>query len=166
MDQLKAFSWDGIVDRRVEPKPIEKPAPGEERLTSVLRLMNSSGDPSNSAPPTRRSSPEDWTQLIERVRTAASRVREVETQAQEQELRVQDLLERVREDMASANERVKAAEAHARDIQMRADALLKAADERVKAAEERARLAEEWLARIYDTIASEFAFAQPEKRSA
>jgi hypothetical protein len=166
VNQIKAFSWNGMIDVRAEPKPNDKPAPADQRLTSVLRLMNASDDGALIEPPSRKSAPEDWTHLIERVRDAASRAREVEAQAHEQELRVQDLLERVREDMASANERVKAAEAQARDAQVRADALLKAADERVRAAEERARLAEEWLARVYDTIASEFAFAQPEKRPA
>ena len=50
------------------------------------------------------------------------------------------------------------------EIQSRADALLKAADEKVKAAEERARIAEEWLTRVYDTIASEFAVEPVKQR--
>ncbi|KAB1072906.1 hypothetical protein F6X53_27705 [Methylobacterium soli] len=147
-------------------KPLDRADPSEAHLSSVLRLISPADEIADKSPPTRRSSPEEWSHLIERVRSAATRVREVETEAHEQELRVQELLERVREDITSANERVKAAETHTREIQLRADALLKAADERVRAAEERARIAEEWLARVYDTVASEFAFAQPEKRTA
>ena len=166
MDKLKKFSWDDVLANRAEVKPSESIKPTDTHLSGVLRFINPSEEIESSAPPTRRSSPQEWSHLIERVRSAATRVREVETEAHEQELRVQELLERVREDIANANERVKAAEAHTRENQARADALLKAADERVRAAEERARIAEEWLGRVYDTIASEFAFAQPEKRTA
>ena len=42
----------------------------------------------------------------------------------------------------------------------------KPADEKVKAAEERARVAEEWLTRVYDTIASEFAIEPAAKQIA
>jgi hypothetical protein len=166
VDKLKTFSWDAVLPSKADGKVFETTQADTTHLTGMLRLINPSEAIDTSAPPTRRSSPQEWSHLIERVRSAATRVREVETEAHEQELRVQDLLERVREDIANANERVKAAEAHTREIQARADALLKAADERVRAAEERARIAEEWLGRVYDTIASEFAFAQPEKRSA
>jgi predicted transcriptional regulator len=166
VDQRKKLSWDDILNQSSEPKPLDRAEPSEPHLNSVLRLITPADEVADKLPPTRRSSPEEWSHLIERVRSAATRVREVETEAHEQELRVHELLERVREDIANANERVKAAEAHTREIQARADALLKAADERVRVAEERARIAEEWLARVYDTIASEFAFAQPEKRTA
>ena len=115
---------------------------------------------------TRHSAPEDWSDLVERVRMTAARIREVEADAQEQELRVRDLLERVREDIKAAHDRTQAAEAHARDVQIRTESLLKAADERVKAAEERARIAESWLTLVRKTFAEEFEAAKVEKRSA
>ncbi|KAB1070116.1 hypothetical protein [Methylobacterium planeticum] len=166
MDKLKKLPWDEILAVKTEIGPSERADLSDNHLNSVLRLINPADKPTPGSVPTRKSSPEEWAQLIDRVRSAATRVREVESEAHEQELRVQELLERVREDITGANERVRAAEAQTREIQARADALLKAADERVRAAEERARLAEEWLGRVYDTIASEFAFAHPEKHSA
>lgn len=138
----------------------------DTHLANVLRLVGPLDDTGSGAAPTRRSSPQDWSKLIERVRHAANHAREVEAQSQEQELRVQEVLDRVREDVRNAAERVRAAEARTADIQSRADALLKAADERVKAAEERARVAEEWLTRVYDTIASEFTVEPDVKRTA
>lgn len=139
---------------------IAKSAPSEKdeqpSLTSILRVIGPLDKLSSDLPPTRYSPSQDWSDLIERVRSAAARVREVEADAHEQELRVRELLERVREDMKAANERAAAAEAHVRDVQTRTDALLRAANERVKAAEDRAKTAEEWLAQISQTLEEEF----------
>ena len=135
-------------------------------VSSVLRVVGpSDGLPSNK-PPARESAPDDWSDLVDRVRATAARVREVEADAAEQELRVRDLLERVREDIRAAHDRTQAAEAHARDVQIRSEALLKAADERVRAAEERARIAESWLTLVKKTFAEEFDGAKVEKQSA
>ena len=112
-----------------------------------------------------RSSPQDWSKLIDRVRQAAQHAREVEAQAQAQDLRVQEVLDRVRQDVQNAAESVRVAEARTTEIQSRADALLKAADKKVLAAEERARIAEEWLARLHETIVTEFA-GDPESKQA
>ncbi|WP_156647710.1 hypothetical protein [Methylobacterium sp. Leaf87] len=133
------------------------------KLTNVLRVFGSSGDGYAQSAPNRNSPPQDWSQLIERVRSAALRVREVEADAHDQELRVRELLKNVQEDIKTANERVRAAEAHARDIQNRADALLKAADDRVRAAEERARVAEEWLTQLSITIIDGFGDSKTER---
>lgn len=162
MDTAKKFSWESLspVDA-----PVSESGP-EAQLTKVLRLVGPLDDIGGGLPPTRRSSPQDWSLLIDRVRHAATRAREVEAQAQDQEQRIQELLERAREDLKLAAERVRAAEARTADIQGRADVLLNAADERVKAAEERARIAEEWLSRVYDTIANEFAVEATAKRTA
>lgn len=158
MDPAKRYPWDQASEAPDDPD-------ADAQLSTVLRLVGPLDDIAGGTAPTRRSSPQDWAKLIDRVRNAASHAREVEAQAHEQELRVQEVLDRVREDVRNAAERVRAAEARAADIQSRADALLRAADERVKAAEERARVAEEWLTRVYDTIASEFG-AEPPKRPA
>lgn len=132
-------------------------------LASILRVVNPSDRLSADAALNHRATPQDWSDLIDRVRMAANRVREAEADAHEQETRVRELLDRVREDMKVAHERIKAAEAHAQEIQTRSDALLKAADARTKDAEERARTAEAWLAKISSTITEEFA-AKDEKR--
>lgn len=135
----------------------------EKKLTNVLRVFGSAGEGAYNTPPNRNSPSQDWSKLIDRVRSAALRVREVEAEAHEQELQVRDILQRVQEDIKSANERVRAAEAKARDIQARADALLRAADERVKAAEERARVAEEWLTQLSITIIDGFEGGKSER---
>ncbi|WP_292514588.1 hypothetical protein [Methylobacterium sp.] len=125
-------------------------------LSNVLRLVDSYDDLDDGAPPSRPSSSQDWSNLINRIHQAAKHVREVEVQAHEQKLRIQELLKLAREDVTLANERARVSDARASEMQVRSEALLKAADERVKAAEERARIAEGWLTRVYDTIASEF----------
>jgi len=162
MDPAKKFSWESLSPLDA---PVSEPGP-DAQLTKVLRLVGPLDDIGGGSAPTRRSSPQDWSLLIDRVRHAATHAREVEAQAQEQELRVQGLLERAREDLKLAAERVRAAEARTADIQSRADVLLNAADERVKAAEERARIAEEWLSRVYDTIADEFSVDAAAKQTA
>ena len=162
MDPAQKFSWESLA-------PLDAPVgePGSEaRLSKVLRLVGPLDDIGGGLPPTRRSSPQDWSLLIDRVRHAATHAREVEAQAQEQEQRLRDLLERAREDLKLAAERVRTAEARTADIQSRADVLLNDADERVKSAEERARIAEEWLSRVYDTIANEFSVEATAKRTA
>ncbi|MCJ2076671.1 hypothetical protein MKK68_13560 [Methylobacterium sp. E-016] len=159
----KRYPWES-------PSELEAPtnvtSSTDTHLANVLRLVGPLDDIGGGGAPTRRSSPQDWSKLIERVRHAANHAREVEAQAQEQELRVQEVLDRVREDVRNAAERVRVAEARTAEIQSRADAMLKLADERVKAAEERARIAEEWLTRVYDTIASEFPLEPDVKRTA
>ncbi|WP_289015452.1 hypothetical protein [uncultured Methylobacterium sp.] len=98
-----------------------------------------------------------WSELIKRVRAAANQLRQTEADAEEQERRVQDLLGKVREDIAHAGERVKAAEARAREIEARAEVSIRAAEARAEAAEKRAAVAEEWLSRVQEAIAREFA---------
>ena len=163
MEPAKKLNW--VPPSRLEGRP---PAPEPEAradaaLSSILRVVRAA-DGHDAAPPSPPASAQEWAGLIDRVRAAAGRAREVEAQAQEQELRVQDLLERVREDVAAAGERVRAAEARALNIQAQAEARLRAAEARAEAAEERARIAEEWLARVHETITSEFA-AFPESRT-
>lgn len=136
---------------------------GDKNLTNVLRVFSSVGEGSSSSAPTRNSSSQDWSKLIDRVRSAAIRVKEVEADAREQEFRVREILQSVQEDIKLANERVRLAETNARDIQARADALLKAADDRVKAAEERARVAEEWLTQLSITIIDGFEAGNAER---
>ncbi|TXM66242.1 hypothetical protein [Methylobacterium sp. WL120] len=162
MDAAKKYSWESL-------SPLDAPvskSSSDAELANVVRLIGRLDDIGGGLPPTRRSSPQDWSLLIDRVRHAATHAREVEAQAQEQEQRVHELLERAREDLKLAAERVRDAEARTADIQSRADVLLNAADERVKAAEERARIAEEWLSRVYDTIANEFRVEATAKRTA
>lgn len=129
-------------------------------LTNILRLVGSFDELEDLTQPTHTSPSQDWSKLIDRIREAAKHAREVEAQSQEQELRVQQLLDRAREDLKAAADRVRAADARVAEMQARSEALLKAADERVKAAEKRARVAEEWLARVYETVASEFTVEQ------
>ena len=166
MDSMKRVSLSLQSERMSQPDmPLTDQGP-ESSLANVLRLVGSFDDLDNGAPPTRRSSAQDWSKLIERIRHAASHVRQVETQAHEQELRVQELLDRVREDVKNATIRVREADARTAEMQARSEALLKAADERVKAAEERARIAEEWLAHVHDTTAGEFVVEQDRKLTA
>lgn len=160
MNQVRKLTLGGTAEAEGEARLQRPPQPSEESLDAhlgqVLRLIGPFEELSAPVPPTRRSSPQEWSSLIERVRSAASHVRDVEAQAHEQELRVQDLLERVRVDIKKANDRVQAAETRTQEVQARAEALVRAADERAQAAEERARIAEEWLARVYETINTEF----------
>ena len=128
----------------------------QRTLASILRVIGPLDTLSLDEAPTRHSPSRDWSDLIEKVREAATRVREAEAAAQEQELHVREVLERVREDMKVANERAVAAEANARDVQLKTDALLKAARARVEAAETRAQIAEEWLAKVSQAIVTEF----------
>ena len=166
MDICKNLSLDDLLSPKAELKLIGAQEAADPRLSHIQRLLPPAHAGGGETPLAARASPGQWSDLIERVRNAATRVREAEAQAQEQEARVHDLLERVREDIASANARVKAAEAHTREIQAQAEALLKAAEERAAAVEERARVAEAWLARVYETITREFSFEQPESRIA
>lgn len=166
MDPITRFPWD-LPSERIPPADVQpEEAAATAHLATVVRLVSPAGDPEGGMPPTRRSSAQDWSKLIERIRHAAGHARDVEAQAHEQELRVQQLLDRVREDMKNAGERVRAADARVAEMQARSEALAKAADERVKAAEDRARIAEEWLARVYDTIATEFTVEQDRRRTA
>ncbi|TXN04282.1 hypothetical protein FV222_07690 [Methylobacterium sp. WL103] len=135
----------------------------DEQLANVVRLLPPLNDIEGGSPLTRRSSAQNWSKLIDRVRDAANHARDVEVQAREQELRINALFDRLREDVRCAGERVQESEARSVEIQIRADVLLRAADERikkaeeqVKAADERARTAENWLSRLYDTIEAEF----------
>ena len=141
-------------------------AGSDSTISNVLRLVGSFDELDDGALPMHRSSTQDWSIIIDRIHQAAKHVREVEVQAHEQEIRVQELLKLAQEDVTRATERARAADARASELQARSEALLKAADERVKAAEERARIAEGWLARVYDTIASEFSTKQEEKATA
>ena len=166
MDPMKRVP-QALPSKRTSRAEAQSAEPGfENSLANVLRLVGPFDDLDGGVPPTRRSSAQDWSKLIDRIRHAAHHAREVEAQAHEQELRVQELLDRVREDVKNASDRARAADARSAELQTRSDALLKAADERVKAAEERARIAEEWLARVYDTIASEFTVEQDRKLTA
>lgn len=166
MNKIEALMRDLSQEVGVEHQSSASVQNSQPSLSNVLRVIGPLDGLSMDMPLTRHSPPEDWSDLIERVRVTAARVREVEADAEEQELRVRDLLERVREDIKAANDRTQAAEAHARDIQIRTEALLKAADERVKAAEERARIAESWLTLLRKTFVEEFEAAKVEKRSA
>ncbi|MCC0808137.1 hypothetical protein FPV16_18300 [Methylobacterium sp. W2] len=163
MDQIEKIMRDLTKDFEAErqaPDAKQTPTPS---LAGILRVIGPSDRQTADFPSNHHATPQDWSDLIDRVRNAAHRVREAETEAQEQEIRVRELLDRVREDMTAAHNRVREAESHAQDIQTRSDALLKAADARIKEAEERARTAEAWLSKISMTITEEFA-AQDEKR--
>ena len=160
MSAAKQARWDLPS---VQASGLENPVTdtgSKSALTHVLRLVGPFDDLDHDAPPTRRSSGQDWSKLIDRIGQAAKHAREVEAQSQEQELRVQQLLDRARDDLKAAAERVRGADARVAEMQARSEAVLKSAEERVKAAEERARIAEDWLARVYETIASEFKVEQ------
>lgn len=163
MDPTKRAIWDLPFEQSsaLGTRPIE--AASDNSLSNVLRLVSPIDDLEGDMSPTRRSSAQDWSKLIDRIQHAAGHVRDVKAQAHEQDLRVQQLLDRVREDMKAAADRVRAADARVVEMQARSEALLKAADHRVKEAEDRARIAEEWLARVYDTIDSEFTIKQATK---
>ncbi len=156
MNNIEKLMRDLSKDTNGEPQVAAPEQGGPTSLANILRVIGPLDKLSSDLPPTRHSPPQDWSDLIERVRAAAARVREVEADAQEQELRVRELLDRVREDMKAANERALAAETHARDVQIRTEALLRAAEERVRTAETRAQMAEEWLAQVSQTIVDEF----------
>ena len=146
-------------------------APSEDPVfdtnsAKVVRLIEPAGNVGGALSSAPRSSPQDWSKLVDLVRDAGNYARETEARAQEQEFRVRQLLDQTREDIRNAAERVRAAEARTAEIQTQADALRKAAEQKVKVAEERAQAAEEWLVRIYDTIASEFAVEPASKQIA
>lgn len=159
----KQVRWERPSVQTFEPVTLANAKTTDGSLTNVLRLIGSFDDLDADGPPPRKSLDQDWSQLIDHIRDAASHVREVEAQSQVQELRVQQLLERARDDIKEAADRVRAADARAADVQARSEALLRAADERVKAAEERARIAEGWLAQIREAFASEFMTKQDTK---
>ncbi|WP_026597009.1 hypothetical protein [Methylobacterium sp. 77] len=163
MDQIEKIMRDLTKDFEDDQQASHSKQSAAAPLAGILRVISPSDRASADAPLNHRSTPQDWSDLIERVRTAATRVREAEADAHEQEMRVRELLDRVREDMKAAHERIRVAEAHAQEIQNRSDALLRAAEARARDAEERARTAEAWLAKIATTIAEEFA-AKDERR--
>ncbi len=159
MDIDRNMRWDRPLDLKVLGSEIamdeSSSAPkSTDALTNILRFVHSEAEPGASA---HLSSPQDWTNLIERVRAAAHHTRAVEAQAQEQEQRVQELLERVREDIKLASEKVRSAEAKAANVQAHAELRIRAAEERAAAAEERARIAEAWLKQVHEAVTSEFA---------
>ena len=166
MDSVKQTRWDLPSVQASEPATPAKNTAPDGSLTNVLRLTGAFDDLDSDARPARKSPVQNWSKLIDRIRDVANHTREVEAQSQEQVLHVQHLLDLAREDVKAAADRVRAADARAAETQARTEALLKAADERVKAAEERARIAEEWLARVYETIASEFTVEQDTKQVA
>lgn len=166
MSKIEAIMRDLSKEVGAEHQSLTAAQISQPSLSNVLRVIGPLDGLSMDMPLTRHSPPEDWSDLIERVRTTAARVREVEAEAEEQELRVRDLLERVREDIKAAHDSTQAAEARALDVQIRTEALLKAADERVKAAEERAKIAEGWLTLVRKTFAEEFEAVDVEKRLA
>lgn len=163
MDTVRRLHLDPVPPVDISPKSLAAPITARNPLTGVLRSLGASlDDQALSGPPP--ATAQDWSGLIDRVRAAASHAREVEAQANEQEQNVQDLLERVREDIRVAGERVRAAETRASLAEARAETRVRAAEQRAEAAEERARVGEEWLQRVYDTVASEFA-AIPSSKS-
>lgn len=163
MDQIEKIMRDLTKDFEAERQTSDTKQTPPSSLAGILRVIGPTDRQNTEFPLNQHATPQDWSDLIERVRNAAHRVREAEAEAHEQEIRVRELLDRVREDMTVAHDRIRAAESHAQDIQTRSDALLKAADARVKDAEERARSAEAWLSKISMTITEEFA-AKDEKR--
>lgn len=163
MEPAEKLHWAPTSRLEGRVRAAEPETRPDAALSSILRVVRASEGrptPQSGAP----ASAQEWAGLIERVRAAASRARDVEAQAQEQDQRVQDLLERVREDVSAASERVRAAEVRAEAIQAQAEARIRTAEARAEAAEERARIAEDWLARVHETITSEFA-AFPESRT-
>ncbi|KQP48796.1 hypothetical protein [Methylobacterium sp. Leaf106] len=163
MDQIEKIMRDLTKDFEAERQTFDAKQTPTPPLAGILRVIGPTDRQTADFPLNHHSTPQDWPDLIDRVRNAAHRVREAEAEAQEQEIRVRELLDRVREDMTAALNRIRAAESHAQDIQTRSDALLKAADARVKEAEERARTAEAWLSKISMTITEEFT-SKDEKR--
>lgn len=164
--------WAPPSRLEAQPRAVTPETRPDAALSSILRVVRApeGRDPAPPGPAASAqewagspASAQEWAGLIERVRSAASRAREVEAQAQEQDLRVQELLERVRADVAAADERARAAEVRSHAIQAQAEARIRAAEARAEAAEARARVAEDWLARVHETITSEFA-AFPESR--
>lgn len=155
MDPVKKPHLDLIAEIESRSDFVSSARGAKEPLTRVLRGLGSSLDdqPLASSSP---SSPQDWSALIERVRSVAVHAREVQKQAQEQDQRVQELLERVREDIQAASERVRVAEARTTSISVQAEERVREAERRAEIAEERARVAEEWLRRLHETVTAEF----------
>jgi hypothetical protein len=158
--------WDLPLVQASGPDTTAREATSERSLTKAVRLVTSHGDPAADALPVDKVPKEDWSKLIDRIRDVANHTRDVEAESREQEVHVQHLLDRAREDIMAAGARVQAADTRVAEIQARSEALLKAAEERVKAAEERTRIAEGWLARVYETIVSEFSVGQDTKQIA
>ena len=166
MSLANQVRWDLPLVQASGSDIIAQEANSDRSLTKALRLVAPLDGPDADAPPIATVPREDWSKLVDRIRDVANHTRQVEAESREQDVHVQQLLDRAREDIMAAGARVQAADTRVAEIQARSEALLKAADERVKAAEERLRIAEGWLARVYDTIVSEFSIAQDTKQNA
>ena len=100
---------------------------------------------------------ESWGGLIEQIRNTAARLRDKEARLQDREEQLQQLVLRTKEELQVAAERVLRAEIQAHDVEASTKREIADWERRTLAAEEKVRLMESWLARVHDTIVSEFA---------
>jgi len=147
MEPTRKLHWERPAGLAAEPHR-------SDPLISLVRLVRPPAGAAEMPPPV---SPEDWSGLIDRVRGAASRAREAEAQALEREQQMQDLMRHARAEAEAAEARVRAAEIRAAAAEARAEIRVKESEMRAEQAEARARATEDWLLRIHETIASEFA---------
>ncbi|MCJ2125866.1 hypothetical protein [Methylobacterium sp. J-077] len=157
LQRLLRTAYASSVDTADEPLV----APRAD-LSNLLRIVSSTDAQTHVSIP--QPSPKDWSGLIDLVRAAARQAREVQAQARQQEARFEEALQRARDGIIASDERAHIAEAIGREAQLCAEVHVTAAEGWAKAAEERARKAEQhardaegWLARVQETILSEFA---------
>lgn len=99
---------------------------------------------------------ESWGGLIEQIRGTAARLREKEARLQDREDQLQQLVLRTKEELQVAAERVLRAEIQAHEVESQTKREIADWERRTLAAEEKVRLMESWLARVHDTIVTEF----------
>ena len=105
------------------------------------------GDPSLS---------ESWGGLIEQIRGTAARLRDKEARLQDREDQVQQLVLRTKEELQAAAERVFRAEIQVHEMEANCKREIAEWERRTLEAEEKVRVMEGWLARVHDTIVTEF----------
>ena len=100
---------------------------------------------------------ESWGGLIDQIRGTAARLREKESRLQDREEQVQQLVLRTKEELQAAAERVFRAEIQVHEMEANCKREIAEWERRTLDAEEKLRLMEGWLARVHDTIVTEFA---------
>ncbi|MDX7953762.1 hypothetical protein P7D22_21590 [Lichenihabitans sp. Uapishka_5] len=99
---------------------------------------------------------EGWGGLIEQIRDSAARLRDKEARLQDREDQVQQLVLRTKEELQAAAERVFRAEIQVHEMEAQCKRDVGEAERRMLEAEEKVRMMEGWLARVHDTIVTEF----------
>lgn len=149
---------DGVLRQTFAPgednrtEPAAPPRPRQRPFKVVPPPMDLEGTAAHEA-----SLSESWGGLIEQIRSTATRLREKEARLQEREDQLQQLVLRTKEELQVAAERVLRAEIQAHEIEAQTKREIADWERRTLAAEEKVRLMEGWLARVHDTIVTEFA---------